>query len=469
MKKFSGLKAVLFAMAVLLLAGIAFGHTKANAADDFTWAYDAAADKVTITPTGDATAFKFVSLGKKTSGKFKADKFVTYDANTGIVPTSYKVKTGNKANFYVTSLVSGSSIEASANVVLDAVTDSIKTVNIAYYAATPTDASVDVTVDLFTVTAKTAGAVSAGAVEVKLSESGEYMSAADLTTGNLYELINGTKPKIWVRIAGTSGSTGVAKRPSKEKKVSVKTAKDLKSVKVDYVKGTIKIGNGYDYFVSAAEVQEPEVGAFGNEVTLKTILPFNKQGTVSPTAITTDKYFDGTYKVVAKPSGEELGYYTSTKVKALGIDEYGYWYVRKSATGKAPASKFVKVGPIAAPVSAPAISGEISIASKGAITIANFSDGPEFAILTATEVDEATATIKVDLGTIKWAKFKNGKTKNNVGTKINKTKEKYDVNKYIAFRTPGVKGSTLPSDYVIFKIGADSWTKVEVAAADDAE
>ena len=463
-------------MAVLLLAGIAFGHTKANAADDFTWEYDAAADKLTLTPAEGVT-LKYYQLGKKDSASIKPDKLVAYDAAKGIVPSDNKIKLGNVANYYVVNAAtaaSGSSakISASANVKLKAQTDKIKAVNIAYFAAIPSGTAATVTdVDLISVTAKTAGTVSAGAVEVKLSENGEYKLASELTTGDLYTLVTGTKVKILVRLAGVSGSTDVATRPSADKKVSIKAAKELKKVKVDFVKGTIAVKNGFDYFVSSTEVSDPETGAFAENVDLITVLPFNKNGTVtSPTAISFSKYLNGEFKLVAKPQSSDMGYYTKEKVKQLAITEYGYWYVRKSATAKGPATKFCKVGEIKAPDVAPVIdASKVSVSSKGAIKIDGFSTEVEFAILKNGQVNEADGKITIDLSLIKWTKFKNDKTKNTAKSTVNKEKNTYGANNYIAFRVGGVKNSKLPSNYVVFKINADGWTKLEAAAAESTE
>lgn len=189
-----------------------------------------------------------------------------------------------------------------------------------------------------------------------LSTKDTTASVPGYTSDDLYTSVGyvaGKKsPKLYVRVTGTDGAQVVAgstalstaKRPGKEKSVSLKIQAKAPSVKFDSKTGTIAIKNGFDYqkVEATSAPTDAEIAAYALN-SWKTIIPYNAAGTASEEADTST--YVPQAKFIAPGDGitnNNESSYTSTKKKTHSVvatDDKNYvWVVRKSATLSAPAS-----------------------------------------------------------------------------------------------------------------------------------
>ena len=325
--------------------------------------------------------------------------------------------------------------------------------------------------------------------EVKL-KSGENITAAGtitltevkdngkLTGEKLYGwTLEKKAPKIQFRLTGASATdTEVAYRNTKAAKASVKKAAKAPKVKVDGVKGTIAIKNGYDYAVLTEEGATPEPSDW------ITILPFNKESKNETYTIATSDF------VPTKKFAEtSAAYFTSKKIKSISIADLFtaakgtsenvpnsiYVFVRKSAADGKPASAASTAVKIDKATAAPALKSLKDAEGKYAEAVKS-DKGTAFTIPTISNdaTDKNTASYeyliikaedlgKVDYAASKWGKLVAGKT-----LTVDKTKSKYVVGTESKDATLGTdclilirragdkKKGVLPSEVLVTKVTA---------------
>ncbi|MBR4341414.1 MAG: hypothetical protein IKP88_01665 [Lachnospiraceae bacterium] len=245
-----------------------------------------------------------------------------------------------------------------------------------------------------------------------------------------------------------------AVRGSKAAKITVKKAGELKAVKVDYVKGTIAIKNGFDYAVMT------EAGKTPTAEDWNTVLPFKKGGTATADIKTVD------YVPAKKVSTDTAAMFAKEKVSSknisdlLGENDTIYVYVRKSATTKAPASKACEVITIKKPAAAPAFTTQSIEGTKGKKGWSYVLTAPE--ALTGGDYEYLIVKADADLTKIsgaKWSKLNAKGIKLGSKSKIDKSTTytlAADGNYWILIRKAAVKkgdNAALASEYVKTLVG----------------
>lgn len=260
-----------------------------------------------------------------------------------------------------------------------------------------------------------------------------YASDAYKFTGaTLYDLVKfedkKKAPKLEFRLLGTaqsgSGETiKYATRTSKVAKATVKLeAKAAKSIKLDAVKCTLAVKNGYDYAVLAASGEAVPVPVMAN---WSTVIPYKREGVATGAIVAT-----ATFTPAKKLTDATKASFTAQKV--AGIDALGLWtgatkdaaeiyvFSRKSATVDKPAQKpaYIKLAKqTAAPVIAATAEVYATTDSKNvkvpeitnAATDANKFDY-YYTVVKASDFDATTGEnalaegVKIDWSTVKWTK-----------------------------------------------------------------
>ena len=317
-------------------------------------------------------------------------------------------------------------------------------------------------------------------VAIKNKETSEV--TVSLTGGEFYNFVKldkNKKYKLTFKVVGEAygepnkdGYNGV--RGSKVKTVAVAQEAKAPKIKVDYVKGTIAIKNGFDYGVdttSGAAIQT-------------TILPYNKSEKAAKSATVDFDAFTPVAKF-AEDNATALANFTQKKVGSMTLEAIcaetwktgnAFIVVRKSATAKKPASE-TSVVEVAAPASGPAVTPTEGLLGSTKYTLdkdkkadktkkvevkAGQTADCEYFVVKKSDI------ASIDWSTAKWSKLAKGKgipstVKCNYKLSGNKVDadalDNADV--VILLRTAGVKGKgtkagTLPSENITTKLVTSS-------------
>ncbi|MCR5323403.1 MAG: hypothetical protein K6E85_09060 [Lachnospiraceae bacterium] len=466
MKKFNLLKGFMLSLLTLALCFAAFGAVKAQAG--VTASYNPIKDTIVVSSDSGSPVY-YIDLGKSGKQKIKDSKVKTLSLSGS--GTSYSgeivldnkddgLKIGENKAIYLyyshtdpTTVVDKNEkiVDQTANFTLKGSTVKKFSVTLNYAKAESGD-----NINIAFTAADAAGKTIADPqtkVIFRFSEDGkefdDWKEGTVLTADYLYKKLAATDGKytFQFKLKGDATTRG-------SKLIKVKIAKPAKApkVKVDFLKGTVALKNGFDYYV-ATSASAPETSVQG----WMTILPANKAGSVTkgneiiPT---------GNYTPYAKASDAiSKTMFAKEKVKDIPVSslfsgedledaEKIYLFVRKSATAKKPASAVsedpIEIAKQAAAPTVTSLSGEYDTKKKTfTFTFSSASGELECLIL-------ADSTEPTDLSATKWVKIGSkgivtGKTK----TKVSKSKANtLKVDSYILLRVAGEKGSTLPSAYV---------------------
>lgn len=518
MKFFKHVKGLTVAALALALVCTAFTATRAHAEEAAapavtiaTKAYNPETDAIDVTVTGDYSDGKAVIYVATLKG---TDKEVVKKYTTVKVPTSgaveislndgkkgVKVAPNKDAYLLITETKPDGKTEVGPNLTINATkVNKIKSVTFNYTKAYPGSEDAVVTVvytgaDGNDVTLDTVEKLAGVAYYDTVNKKNSDVATADELLGDaLYKMITDTekvkgkdkavKHKLTFTVLGNATT-----RSGKGKAVTVANASALKSVKVDFVKGTIAIKNGFDYAVLEAKVATGASVEIGD---LTTILPKNKDAAAASTMAT------GSYVPQAKFDEKVKQYFTSTAVKALSLEtlcgaiwedhDAAYIYVRKSATAKKPASLFADVITVAKAAAKPTL-----VTSGGAIVVTKFDAKKQTITIPATSISgentsgktgatkggyeylvvDSAKLDKVDFANVKWTKYVPGKalkltiaskftytgeTEKSTVTPYDKEGKKLNTGVIILIRGMGIKENAkkgidgkLPTEYVKVK------------------
>ncbi|MBP5330728.1 MAG: hypothetical protein J6Y89_02635, partial [Lachnospiraceae bacterium] len=316
--------------------------------------------------------------------------------------------------------------------------------------------------------------------------------------------------KFQFRIIGTAGTAN--ERGCKPVKVAVKkAAKGITKLTLDVSANAAPIKNGYDFAVykvpaaasgsgsgstsgsgngagsgsGDAATKAPTTPDEGGINTWYTILPYNKEATVTDYIIPTGDFTP--YKKFDSEKVTVANMFTKVKVKFVSVNDLFrlaeadkntdslYLYIRKSAAVGKPAglwsSKFDVSSIAGKPVPDLLKAGETTIATKtekemyqAKFSAASGDTGTAFEILVINAADKAKLDDgKIDMTTAKWTKYNATKGfKLGIKSKYGEIGEKAENHEladgdYILVRRAGVKKKTLASEYVVTKISGDNW------------
>ena len=400
MKKFNFSKGLIVGLLTFALCIVAFAAVGAKADEQAAAAptktapvaaeYDAANDTV----TAGSNAYVYV-VKAATGNKIKSGQTATAQmANNKISIADLGIKGTNKDVFlYVcdkeVEVADGETVSANltikgnANKVVGAIdytqADDLESVDVisAYYVDKATKKQVAIASEKLYWAAEAEGPFYlANDDTVGSGTTGRKIGNAYVTNGfngkDLADMLEagGT---IYIKQAGTRGTSGTAQFGSKVAKVKIAKQAKAPKAKIDVAKDTIALKNGFDFALFAQNEQTKEYELATNWYT---ILPVLKTATFSD-AIVGGTVGEGNaekvtcYKPLGKKDanagkevkndGDDNYYYSYTKkqVKALSIDEmFGYlqkeWdeeilpdnfkiAIRKSATEKKPASAYILI------------------------------------------------------------------------------------------------------------------------------
>ena len=459
MKKFNFSKGMIIGLLTLALCLTCFGYVKVSAEEETPTAPAAVgatfdADKNELTAEAEAVVYV---LKKEKGNVIKAGSTSYGTTSKKITVEDLGIKSTTKDVYlYICNKefeADGKSINANFIIKAQAAKKVVATIN--YAKADKADAT-----DVLSIVATDAkkkeieNPVAIWAAEI----DGEFAVATDAEKGftgaALKTMLDEDGGTIFVKMQGKDGASGTAQFASKALKVKIAKPANAPKVKIDYVKGTVAIKNGFDYCVLTAK---------GTPNTWKTILPFNKSGKAEDSTIDT-----ADFAPAAKPdTAAHKAMFTKEKIAAVEVDKLLgnnaeiYLYVRKSATAKKPASKYndddIK---IVKRDDAPAfaeVKGETS--DKKVTTFVSSLSDCEFLIL-APGTDPETA----DLSGAKWVKLTDkGIILKKTATKVSKSKSNtLKVDSVVLVRKAAVKGEKLASKYAVTTIEEKTETVEEV-------
>lgn len=180
---------------------------------------------------------------------------------------------------------------------------------------------------------------------------GTYKPSGEFTGAELARMLKDSVTEIYVRMPGKNMENGVALFASKPAKVKIAKPAKAPKLKIDVLKDTVGISNGYDYAI----VFSDDNGKTFSDPEWHTVLPYLKTAKIK--TLDDSIVYISQYKPVNKNSYEARNDYgkvsfTSFKVKSLTfaeLFEHAGWedeswiecYIalRKSATLKKPASE----------------------------------------------------------------------------------------------------------------------------------
>lgn len=443
MKKFSFTKGIVAGLLALALCLTCFGFVKASAEEEEKPVAPVAvgatfdADKNELTANAEAVVYV---LKKEKGNTIKAGSasYAT-DSNKKITIEDLGIKATNKDVYlYICNKEfeeDGKSIAANFVIKAQAAKKVVATIN--YTKADKADAP-----DALSIVATDAkkkeieGAAAIWSEEI----DGAYSASTSFTGAKLKAILDEDGGTIYVKMKGVGGASGTAQFASKAIKVKIAKPANAPKIKVDLVKGTIAIKNGFDYCVKTAA---------GTPDTWTTVLPFNKAGKAENSTIAT-----ASFAPAAKPdTAANKLMFTKEKVAAIEVDKLLaentkiYVYVRKSATAKKPASKYndeaIEIAKRADAPDFATVTGEVDDKKK-TVTFVSALGECEFLIL-APGTDPATA----DLSGAKWAKLTDkGIVLKKTSTKVSKTKTNtLKEDSIVLVRVAAVKGEKLASKY----------------------
>ena len=299
--------------------------------------------------------------------------------------------------------------------------------------------------------------------EIKIWTKYDYF---EVTGYRLYSWMQKKGTKVQFRLSGeeastVEGSEKDAYRCSKAVKISIKQEAKASKVKLDAIKETLAIKNGYDYAIVFSEKEVPEIWDW------ITVLPYSTDGKAADREgnICYSKE-TGEYVPYKKCSESTASMFTSKKINSMSlaelIEDYCDWFednqqcyvcIRKSATEGKPASAYTMIK-ISTPASAPLItkkSNRIASVAKADdgkatdLTIPSIKNSVadktntyyEYLIVTKEDLEKHWENYwkncawenrragkifdTIDFATAKWSKFVPGKT-----LSVGKTKSKYN-------------------------------------------
>ena len=456
MKKFNFSKGMIIGLLTLALCLTCFGYVKASAEEAETPTVPAPvtatfdADKNELTAEAEAVVYV---LKKEKGNVIKAGSTSYGTTSKKITVEDLGIKSTTKDVYlYICDKEfesDGKSINANFIIKAQAAKKVVATIN---YAKADTADATDV-LSIVATDAKKKEIEEPAAIWAEEID-GAYAAAATFKGSVLKAMLDEDGGTIFVKMQGVSGASGTAQFASKALKVKIAKPANAPKVKIDYVKGTVAIKNGFDYCVLAAK---------GTPDTWKTILPFNKLGKAEDSTIDT-----ADFAPAAKPdTAEHKAMFTKEKIAAVEVDELLghnaeiYLYVRKSATAKKPASKYndddIKIVKRDDAPEFAEVKGETS--DKKVTTFVSSLSDCEFLIL-APGTDPETA----DLSGAKWVKLTDkGIILKKTATKVSKSKSNtLKVDSVVLVRKAAVKGEKLASKYAVTTIEEKTETVEEV-------
>lgn len=450
MKKFNLLKGLAISLLSLALCFVAFGAVKASA---FTATYDSDTDTVKVSGVSGAKLY-YTDLKKSGKQKIKSVGEASVSGGVAVIVLDNKeegIKVAENKTIYLylseTDPMSAEKPEGTASITVKGSTVKKFAVTLNYACAASGEGTSGSGAPAFNATVDGKAVASPGTSVIFRSSTdgktfGDWKAGSELTGDELYKAVIGDDTITYqFKLKDAAGA-----RDSKPAKVKVAKAAKAPKVKVDYLKGTVALKNGFDFHVSASSAAPTTLEGW------KTILPNNKLGTASKSGaiIETSKFVP--YAKATDAASKAM--FTKEKYKDLPVEdlfkdapaaEEIYLYVRKSATAKKPASamneELIKIKKEAGPIAFSAVSGETNEKKVTTFTYSSNSGDVEYLILKSAEIP--------DLKDAKWAKLTSkGIVLKKSKTKVSKTQNNtLGDTSYVLIRIAGVKNESLPSAF----------------------
>lgn len=473
MKKHNLFKGLLTCLlALVLVAGTFAASAKADEASKVTATYDPATETIKLS---GATTYYYAVI-KEDGTELPGKKFQkTTAAELKLDKTGLKVAENKELKLVVLAEKPADDKTAyNATITVAATPYKKMAVNVNYAAAADACAISSVVLtpaekgaEAITVTGAEADANKALWARLQYSDDAgkTWKAVTELTGEALAKLTDpkGKGAKLSFKLLGDGTATKEV-RGTKVVAVSIKVQKTLKSVKVDYVKGTIAIKNGMDYVVVATPAENGDVAPTEGWIT---VLPYNKKGEAK-TKDSKDQEIDqtevaATEYVAVKFSNKEdnntAKSFTAVKIAAMDLEtllgtnaSVDIWVRTSAGVGKAQST------PVKVTVKAKADAPEIA-ATDGVYASSNEKGEIVVPALTAKETGVTTFEYiiidgdTVDLAASKWTKLAKGAKIN-----VNKASSKVvrvdgekatiaitDKDVKILVRSTAVKGKVLSS------------------------